>query len=66
MEVEEALGQLKDTYRQVVILRHVENFSSAETAEILCWSETKVRTTAHRAITKLREILDSNSEEVKI
>jgi len=65
MEVREALSQLKDTYRQVLILRYVENFSSIETSHILGWSETKVRTTAHRAIAKLRESLGVKSEEVK-
>ncbi|WP_236026634.1 RNA polymerase sigma factor [Alicyclobacillus suci] len=63
-EVEEALNQLKDTYRQVVVLRYIENFSTQETSEILGWSETKVRTTAHRALIRLREILGAHSEEV--
>ncbi|CAM3814727.1 RNA polymerase sigma factor [Alicyclobacillus pomorum] len=65
LEVEEALSKLKETYRQVIVLRHIENLSMQETAHILGWSATKVRTTTHRAMTKLREILGSNSEEVK-
>ncbi len=66
MEVEEALSQLKDEYRHVIVLRHIEKLSIQETASVLGWSEKKVRNTTHRAITKLREILSANSEEVKI
>lgn len=65
LEIESALSRLKDTYRQVVILRHIENYSAQETAQILNWSETKVRTTTHRAIAKLREFLGSNFKEVE-
>ncbi|MFD1675309.1 RNA polymerase sigma factor [Alicyclobacillus fodiniaquatilis] len=64
LEIEIALSRLKDTYRQVVILRHIENYSTQETAQILNWTEAKVRTTARRAIAKLREFLSPNSEEV--
>jgi RNA polymerase sigma-70 factor, ECF subfamily len=66
MEVEAALGQLSDEYREVVVLRHIENLSVQHTAKILGWSEKKVHNTTHRAIMKLREIFGSNSEEVKM
>lgn len=66
LEVEDALSQLKDTYRQVIILRHLENYSIEETANVLGWSATKVRTTSHRAMTKLREILGANPREVDV
>lgn len=66
MEVEEALAQLSDEYREVVILRHIENLSVQHTAKILGWSEKKVHNTTHRAMIKLREIFGSNSEEVKM
>lgn len=64
--IDEALSKLKDTYRQVVVLRYIENFSVPDVAHILGCSETKVRTTAHRAIIKLRELLQDNFKEVSI
>lgn len=53
--LEESLLTLKETYRQVFVLRHVEELSIQDTAQILGWSESKVTTTDHRAITKLRQ-----------
>jgi RNA polymerase sigma-70 factor, ECF subfamily len=64
VEVEHALSQLKDAYRQVIVLRHIENLSVQGTGDILGWSEAKVRTTTHRAMAKLRQLLDPHLEEV--
>lgn len=61
VEVEEALSQLKQEYRQTIILRYIENLSMKDTAQCLGWSETKVTTTTHRAMTKLRKMLGSHS-----
>lgn len=66
IEVEEALAKLKNDYRQAVILRYIDNLSIRETASVLGWSEKKVQNTAHRAIQQLRQVLGSNSEEVKL
>lgn len=52
-----ALRKLKDSYRQVIILRKIEEFTIAETAQILKWSESKVKTTLFRAIRKLKKDL---------
>jgi RNA polymerase sigma-70 factor, ECF subfamily len=60
MEIEVALSQLKSEYRQVIILRHVENLSMEETGQVLGWSVPKVRTTTHRAMVKLRSLLHAN------
>ncbi|KPV42554.1 RNA polymerase sigma factor [Alicyclobacillus ferrooxydans] len=65
LEVEEALQELKDDYRQVVSLRYIDNLSIKETASVLGWSEKKVQNAAHRAILQLREVLGSDFEEVK-
>lgn len=62
LEVNEALSQLKPSYRQVVVLRYMENFSVSEIANILGWSESKVRTTCHRAVTKLQGIMTAQEE----
>lgn len=49
-ELYEALQKLKPSYRQVIILRKIEEFSIKETAEILNWSESKVKSTLFRAL----------------
>lgn len=56
LEVEWALRQLRPAYRQVVVLRYIENLSVEETAQVLGWSASKVRTTAHRAMMELRRM----------
>lgn len=52
-KIYEELAKLKLPYRQVLILRKVEQFSTRETAEILNWSESKVKSTLQRALMKL-------------
>lgn len=41
----------------VIIMRFFQDLSIAETAEVLGWSEGKVKTTQHRAIRSLRQKL---------
>ena len=53
----QALSRLKPTYREVIILRKIKEFSTRETSEILNWSEGKVKTTLHRAIPALEKEL---------
>jgi len=64
LDVQEALRQLPEHHRQVIILRYIENLSMQETAEILGWSITKVRNTSHRSLLKLRATLVDSHEEV--
>jgi len=53
----ETIKAMKVSYRDVVILRGVKELSVAETAEVLNWSESKVRSTYHRARTLLQQKL---------
>lgn len=46
----EVILQLKQSYRDVLILRGIKGLTSKETAEVLGWSETKVNVTLHRAL----------------
>lgn len=62
--LEQALISLKGTYRQVFTLRHIENLSISEVAEVLGWSLGKVRMTDFRAVAKLRELLSQPDEGV--
>ena len=57
-ELYTALLALKTSYRQVIILRKIEAFSIRETAHILNWSESKVKTTLFRGLQALENELD--------
>ncbi len=56
-EFYKALGELKDTYRKVIVLRKIKGFSIEDTAEILNWSESKVKSMLFRAIPALKKQL---------
>lgn len=53
----EALDECTGDQKVVIILRYIQQLSIRETAEVLNWTEGKVKTTQHRAIKALREIL---------
>ncbi|OFW75641.1 MAG: hypothetical protein A2201_12110 [Alicyclobacillus sp. RIFOXYA1_FULL_53_8] len=59
---EEILSELKEEYRQVFVLRHVQDMTVADVAKILGWSKGKVRTTDFRAMAKVRNVLISGKE----
>ncbi len=52
-----AIQQLKPSHRHVIILRKLKEFSTAETALILNWSESKVKMTLKRALVELKKEL---------
>jgi len=56
--VKKAILQLKDKQQDVIILRFIEDLSLQETASILNKSEVAVKLLQHRAIKKLRQILN--------
>lgn len=56
-ELYKALGELKDTYRKVIILRKIKGFSIEDTSKILGWSESKVKSMLFRAIPALKKQL---------
>jgi RNA polymerase sigma-70 factor (ECF subfamily) len=56
--VREAIAKLPDTYRIVLHLRDIEEWSTAETAEILGTSRNVVKIRLHRARQALRTLLD--------
>lgn len=59
-----AIYQLKKSYQEVVILRGLKEFSVSEAAHILNWNENKVKLTYHRALKKLRQILDQGGDRI--
>lgn len=52
-----AIQQLKPSYRHVIILRKLKELSTAETALVLNWSESKVKMTLKRALVELKNEL---------
>ncbi|MBM7618532.1 RNA polymerase sigma-70 factor (ECF subfamily) [Bacillus tianshenii] len=59
----ENLTELKKEYREVIILRKVKEFSTRETASILGWKESKVKTVLHRGIEELRKRMGKEESE---
>lgn len=72
-EVQQVYRVLKtctEDQQQVVLLRYVQSLSISETADVLGWTESKVKTTQHRAIKTLQKNLEEiqgplEHEEVK-
>lgn len=61
--VHSAIGKLPPDYREVVIMRDIEQLSTDEVAEALRISNGAVRVRLHRARQTLRELLDSHIRE---
>jgi len=56
--IAEALQKLKQEYKEVITLRFVEELEIDEIAEIMNKKNVAVRVTLHRAIKKLKELLN--------
>lgn len=61
MRVLEALQQLPKQQRAVIVLRHYQDMSEQQIAEVLGCSAGTVKSTASRATKRLRELLSSTS-----
>lgn len=57
LELYNALGKLKESHREILILRKIKGMSIEETARILNCSETKVKSLLFRALPALEKIL---------
>ncbi|SDB91572.1 RNA polymerase, sigma subunit, SigX [Pelagirhabdus alkalitolerans] len=60
--VYQLLDHLTLDQRNVVVLRFVQMMSIHETAKILEWSESKVKTTQHRAIKRLQAMAEGGGK----
>jgi len=60
--LEQAIESLPEAYRAVVMMRDVEDMSTAETAECLSLSEENVKIRLHRAHEMLRKELYANAK----
>lgn len=61
-QIYQMLEKCTPDQQQVMILRYVQSFSISESAEILGWTESKVKTTQHRAIKSLQKHLKAHEE----
>lgn len=57
-KIKEAIALLSDDQQNIIILRFIEDFSPKETAEILERTEGAIKLIQHRAIKRLKEILN--------
>jgi RNA polymerase sigma-70 factor (ECF subfamily) len=69
----EAMDACTVDQRTVVILRYLQELSIVETAEALGWTESKVKTTQHRALNVLKKQMEllleregDKSEKVRV
>ncbi|PKR78882.1 RNA polymerase sigma factor SigX [Halalkalibacillus sediminis] len=53
-----ALEECSEDQKMVTILRYIQDLSIRETAEILNWSTSKVKTTQHRALKQLQATMN--------
>ncbi|WP_417899890.1 RNA polymerase sigma factor [Bacillus haimaensis] len=54
-ELYRALQAIKRSYRDVIILRKIKELTIKETAEVLNWSENKVKVTLFRGLEALKK-----------
>lgn len=59
----DAMGELSESYREVIRLRDLEEQSTKEVAEELGLTRVNVRVRLHRARTALREVLEDRFDE---
>lgn len=64
-EVYHSLNKLRKNYRDVLLLRIINELSVEDTAKIMQWTPQKVRLTTYRALNALRRVhsLNLNEEE---
>jgi RNA polymerase sigma-70 factor, ECF subfamily len=62
--VRDAIDRLPESYRTVLMLRDIEEMSTAEVAEALSITENAVKVRLHRARQALRELVDARMREV--
>ncbi len=58
-----SLDQCTLDQRMVLIMRFLQDLSIAETAEALNWTESKVKTTQHRALKSLKKYMEDLAEK---
>ncbi|MBD8070539.1 RNA polymerase sigma factor [Bacillus sp. PS06] len=62
-EIYREISSLKNSYKEVLILRLVLEYSVDQSATILGWSNAKVSLTYHRALTALKKRLNRTNDK---
>ncbi|MFA9557731.1 RNA polymerase sigma factor [Evansella sp. AB-rgal1] len=62
-ELYNCIKRLKTSYQEVIILRKVHVLTVQETAEVLGWSVSKVKSTTHRALEALKKEIENFKNE---
>jgi RNA polymerase sigma-70 factor, ECF subfamily len=57
------LDQCTVDQRMVIIMRYIHELTISETAEALSWTESKVKTTQHRALKTLKKLMEETIEK---
>jgi RNA polymerase sigma-70 factor (ECF subfamily) len=60
-QLKEKMLRLKDEYREMIVMKYVDDLTTKEIAQTLNKSRGNVRITLHRALKALREILDEKN-----
>jgi RNA polymerase sigma-70 factor (ECF subfamily) len=61
--LEVILRRMKDEYREILVLRYIEDLSITEIAEVLHKSKGSVRILLHRALKVAKELLSENDKK---
>jgi RNA polymerase sigma-70 factor, ECF subfamily len=59
----QSLHVCNDNQRAVIVLRFIQDLSISETAAVLNWSESKVKTTQHRALKIIKKYMEETEEK---
>ncbi len=59
-ELYEAIGKLNENYREILVLQYFGNMQLKEVAEVLGISHGNARALAHRARSKLKQLVEEN------
>ena len=62
-EIYRYLNRCTVNQKAVIILRYIQGMSISETTDVLNWSESKVKTTQHRALKAIKKMMDDSSEQ---
>lgn len=62
-EIYQCLNRCTVNQKAVIILRYIQAMSISETADVLDWSESKVKTTQHRALKAIKKMMEDSSGE---
>lgn len=62
-DLNKVLRQLKDEYREVIVLKYIDEYSTGEIAKILDKSKGSVRVLLHRALKVTKELLPGADNE---